>query len=91
MYLGWDRVTQKLCCSKILKTGIQYLPVDSMQTSFTVVLCKPVTQLIQSFGKGRKASLLILRAIVGISDADTGIDPCFVDIKSTTVELKNFK
>ena len=29
---------------------------------------------------------LILRAIVGISDADTGIDPCFVDIKSTTVE-----
>lgn len=32
--------------------------------------------------------MLILRAIVGISDADTGIDPCFVDIKSTTVELK---
>ena len=30
--------------------------------------------------------MLILRAIVGISDADTGIDPCFVDIKSTAIK-----
>ncbi len=30
--LGWDRVTHTLRCSKILKTGLQGLPVDSMQT-----------------------------------------------------------
>ena len=56
-----------------------------------VVFSKPITQLIQPFGKGRKASLLILRTIVGISNTDTGIDPGFVDIKSTAVKTKNFK
>lgn len=58
---------------------------------FTVVFSKPVTQLIQSFCEGRKASLLILSAIMGISDTDTGIDPCFVDIKSTAVVFDNLK
>ena len=45
-----------------------------------VVFSKPITQLIQTFRKGRKAGLLILSTIVGISNTDTGIDPCFVDI-----------
>ncbi len=56
-----------------------------------VVFCKPVTQLIQSFCEGRKASLLILRAVVGIGNTDTGIDPCFVDIESTAVVFDDFK
>ena len=56
-----------------------------------VVFSKPITQLIQPFGKGRKASLLILRTIVGISNTDTGIDPGFVDIKSTAIEFQDFK
>ena len=51
----------------------------------TAIFCKPVTQLLQSFGKGRKACLLIFCAVVGISDTNTGKDPCFVDIKSTAV------
>ena len=38
VYFGWDRVTRILCCSKILKTGIQYLPVDSIQTSLQLYL-----------------------------------------------------
>ena len=38
VYLGWDRVTHKLFFSKILKTGIQYLPVDSMHTSLQLYL-----------------------------------------------------
>jgi len=56
-----------------------------------VVFSKPVTQLVQTFCKGRKASLLILCAFVGISNTDTGIDPGFVDIKSTAVVFENFK
>lgn len=51
----------------------------------TVILGKPVTQLLQSFRKGRKADLLIYCAVVGISDIDTGKDPCFVGIKSAAV------
>ena len=54
---------------------------------FTVIFSKPVTQLIQSLCEGRKASLLIFRTIIGISNTDTGIDPCFVDIKPTAVEF----
>lgn len=33
VYLGWARITEIFAFSKILETGIQYLPVDSMQTS----------------------------------------------------------
>ena len=57
----------------------------------SVVFGKPVTQLLQTFGKGRKASFFVLRTLKGIRDADTGIDPSFVDIKSATVIFKNFK
>ena len=56
-----------------------------------VVLCKPVTQLIQSSCKGRKASLLVLSSVAGIGDAYTGIDPCFVDIESTAVGFDDFE
>ena len=51
----------------------------------TAIFGKPVTQLLQSFCEGRKACLLIFCAVVGISDTNTGKDPCFVDIKSTAV------
>ena len=57
----------------------------------TVVFGKPVTQLIQTFRKGRKATLLILSTIIGISNTDTGINPCFVDIKSTAIKFQDFK
>ena len=53
----------------------------------TVIFGKPITQLIQTFSKGRKASLLILCTIIGICNADTGIDPCFVDIKPTAIKF----
>ena len=52
---------------------------------------KPDTQLMQTFRKGRKASLLIFNTIMGISNTDTCIDPCFVDIKSTAVFTNDFK
>jgi hypothetical protein len=58
---------------------------------FTAVLCKPFTQLIQTSCKGRKASLLVLCAITGISNADAGIDPSFVDIQSTAVIFDDFE
>jgi len=57
----------------------------------TVVFGKPVTQLLQTFGKGRKAGFFILGTFQGISYADTGIDPGFVDVKTTTVIFENFK
>ena len=48
----------------------------------TVIFGKPVTQLMQSFGKGRKASLLIFRTAVGIGNTNAGKDPSFVDVKT---------
>ena len=57
----------------------------------TMVFCKPVRQLLQTFGKGREAGPLILGTTVCIGDSDTGIDPGFVDIEPTTVKTKNFE
>lgn len=56
-----------------------------------VIVSKPVTQFLQSFGKGRETSLLIFSTIMGIRNTDTGKDPCFVDIKTTAVFLDNFE
>ena len=64
---------------------------DHEHAGIAVVFGKPITQLIQTFCEGRKASLIILSTIVGISNTDTGIDPCFVDIKSATIEFQDFK
>ena len=44
----------------------------------TIVFSKPINQLLQPFGKGREASLLILGTTVCISNPDASIDPCFV-------------
>ena len=52
-----------------------------------VVFSELITQFIQPFRKGRKACLLILRTIVGISNTNTGKDPGFVDIESTTIKF----
>ncbi len=52
----------------------------------TAIFSKPITQLIQSLSKGRKARLLIFSTLVEISNTDTGIDPSFVDIKSTAIK-----
>jgi hypothetical protein len=57
----------------------------------TVILDKPVRQLSKPFGKGGEASLLIISTSVCISDSDTGINPSFVDIKTTAVFSKDFK
>ena len=56
-----------------------------------VVFCKPVTQLLQTFGKGREAGLPVFGTAFGIGNANAGIDPGFVDIKATTIEFKDFK
>ena len=57
----------------------------------TGVFGKPAGQLPQTFGKGRKACLFVLGETVGVGNADTGIDPGFVDIKPTTFFTKNFE
>ena len=57
----------------------------------TIVFSKPINQLLQPFGKGREASLLILGTTVCISNPDASIDPCFVDIQSTAIKTKNFE
>ena len=57
----------------------------------TVVFRKPVTQLLQTFGKGREAGFFILGTFQGICYADTGINLGFVDIKATAVIFENFK
>ena len=57
----------------------------------TVVFCKPITQLIQTFCKGGKASLLVLCPAIGIRDTDTGKYPGFVNVQSTAVFAENFE
>ena len=57
----------------------------------TVIFSKPITQLIQSFGKGRKASLFIFSTSVGIGNTDTSINPSFVNIKTTTIITNDLK
>ena len=57
----------------------------------TVILCKPITQFLQSFGKGRETSLFVIGSAVWIGDANASVDPGFVDIKSTAVKTKNFE
>lgn len=52
---------------------------------------KPVSQLPQTFGKGREAGLLILSKAVGVGNPDACIDPGLVDIKPTAVFTKDFK
>lgn len=44
-----------------------------------------------TFGKGRKACLFVLSKTVGIGNTDAGINLGFVDVKSTTVLVGNFK
>lgn len=55
------------------------------------VFGKPVSQLPQTFGKGREAGLPILCEAVGIGDSDACIDPGLVDVKPTAVFTKDFK
>ena len=57
----------------------------------TVVFRKPVSQFPEPFGEGRETYLLILCSAVSVGNPDAGIDPCFVDIKPTTVFTKDFK
>ena len=57
----------------------------------TVVFGKPDRQFPEAFEKGREACLLIFSKTVGISNADTGIDPGFVDLKATAVFTKDFE
>ena len=58
VYLGWERVTQTLFFSKILKTGIQYLPVDSIQTSVQLYLASQSHNSCNPFEKEEKRACL---------------------------------
>ena len=57
----------------------------------TGVFGKPFGQLLKTFGEGREAGLFVLGETVGVGNANTGIDPGFVDIKPTAVFADNFK
>lgn len=55
----------------------------------TVVFGKPVSQFLQAFCKGGKASLLILCTSICVSNSDTGVNPSLVNIQSTAVFAEN--
>lgn len=57
----------------------------------TIVFSKPIAQFLQPFCEGRETSLLVLGTVVGIGNANTGKDPCFVDVKPTAVFLDDFE
>ena len=57
----------------------------------TVVFGKPVSQFLQAFCKGGKASLLILCTSICVSNSDTGVNPSLVNIQSTAVFAENLK
>ena len=46
----------------------------------TMIFSKPITQFLQSFGKRRETSLLVIGSALGISNTNTDKDSCFVDI-----------
>jgi len=54
----------------------------------TVVFGKPVSQFLQAFCKGGKASLLILCTSICVSNSHTGVNPSLVNIQSTAVLYK---
>ena len=57
----------------------------------TVVFGKPVSQFLQAFCKGGKASLLILCTSGWIGNSDTGVNSGLVNIQSTAVFAENLK
>ena len=57
----------------------------------TVILVKPERQLLQALGEGREASLKVLSTGVCIGNADTGIDPGFVNIQPAAVFTEDFE
>ena len=57
----------------------------------TVVFGKPVSQFLQAFCKGGKASLLILCTSICVSNSHTGVNPSLVNIQSTAVFAENLK
>ena len=71
----------------MLKTGIQYLPEDSIQTSVQEYLASQIANSMSPLEK----CLLILCTAIGIGNTDAGIDPGFVDVKATAVVAKDFK
>ena len=71
----------------MLKTGIQHLPINSIQTSVQEYLASQIANSMSPLEK----CLLILCTAIGIGNTDAGIDPGFVDIKAIAVVTKNFK
>lgn len=57
----------------------------------TVVRGKPCGQIPQTSGERGESLFFVLCPAVGIGESDTGKDPGFVDIKTTTIETKDFK
>ena len=55
----------------------------------TGIFRQPVSQIPGSFGEGREAGLLLFGAFMSVGNADTGIDPGFMDIKPTAVFTKD--
>ena len=58
VYLGCASTTDTPACSRILKTGIQYLPVDSMQTSLHSYLASQSHSSFNPFVKDEKRACL---------------------------------
>ena len=56
-----------------------------------VILVKPKRQLLQALGEGREASLKVLSTGVCIGNADTGINPGFVNIQPAAVFMEDFE
>jgi hypothetical protein len=57
----------------------------------TLMLLKPGSQTPQILSERREASFKVLCSEVRIGNPDAGINPGFVDIQSTTVELNDFE
>ena len=83
-----------LMCAKILKDIEHRYPklTGGFHTNIvTVVFGKPVSQFLQAFCKGGKASLLILCTSICVSNSHTGVNPSLVNIQSTAVFSENLK
>ena len=58
VYFGWARITEIFAFSKRLNTGIQYLPVDSIQTSEQLYFASQSHSSFKPFEKEEKRACL---------------------------------
>lgn len=92
VYLGCVNVTQQVF-SRMLNTGVQHFPVDSMQASAQEYFANHSANSRSPLkNEEKRACLYSVRPSASVIPIQaTGVNPCFVDIQPTAVFAENLK